>query len=66
MRRAFSFAIVALAAAATACGGGKGAVESAAMRNDVDSMSYVLGMNIAYNLMEIDSTINVDLSLIHI
>ncbi len=61
MRRAFSFAIVALAAAATACGGGKDSADSVAMRNDVDSMSYVLGMNIAYNLMEIDSTINVDM-----
>ena len=39
-----------------ACGGEQKAVPT--MANDADSMAYVVGMNIAYNILEMDSTIN--------
>lgn len=59
MKKLMSTVLLGFAAGMCACGGG-GSSE-VQMRNDVDSMSYVLGMNIAYNLMEMDSTINVDM-----
>lgn len=39
-----------------ACGGEKQVAPT--MKTDHDSMSYVVGMNIAYNILEMDSTIN--------
>ncbi len=60
MKRLLSIAVAALFAAMSACGGG-GGNDRPAMNDDTDTMSYVLGMNIAYNLMEMDSTINVDM-----
>ncbi|MDE6139563.1 MAG: FKBP-type peptidyl-prolyl cis-trans isomerase [Alistipes sp.] len=59
MKRLLSIAVAALFAAMSACGGGADGRPS--MNDDTDTMSYVLGMNIAYNLMEMDSTINVDM-----
>lgn len=41
----------------TACGGGRGTGNLADSR---DSLSYVIGMNIAYNIMQMDSTVNAD------
>ena len=51
-------------AALSACGGGKQAAPT--MQNDQDSMSYVVGMNIAYNILEMDSTINREVLLMGI
>jgi len=59
MKRLLSIAAAASFAAMSACGGGGD--DRPAMNDDTDTMSYVLGMNIAYNLMELDSTINVDM-----
>ena len=61
------FASIILAAAITAlsaCGGGKQAEPT--MQNDQDSMSYVVGMNIAYNILKMDSTINREVLLMGI
>ncbi len=41
----------------SACGGGRG---SSNMVDSRDSLSYVIGMNIAYNIIQMDSTINRD------
>ena len=41
----------------SACGGGRG---SSNMVDSRDSLSYVIGMNIAYNIMQMDSTVNRD------
>ncbi len=41
----------------TACGGGRGSSELVDSR---DSLSYVIGMNIAYNVLQMDSTVNAD------
>lgn len=60
MKRLLSIAVAAMFAAMSACGGGGGS-DRPTMNDDTDTMSYVLGMNIAYNLMEMDSTINVDM-----
>ena len=47
-----------------ACGGEQKAVPT--MANDADSMAYVVGMNIAYNILEMDSTINREVVLMGI
>ena len=44
-----------LAVAAVACGGGNGSVSK--LSDATDSLSYIVGMNIAYNIMEMDSTL---------
>lgn len=59
-----SIIIAAAMAALSACGGGKQAAPT--MQNDQDSMSYVVGMNIAYNILEMDSTINREVLLMGI
>ena len=41
----------------TACGDGRGSSELVDSR---DSLSYVIGMNIAYNVLQMDSTVNAD------
>lgn len=41
-----------------ACGGGRGSNNLVDSR---DSLSYVIGMNIAYNIMQMDSTVNADM-----
>lgn len=51
-----SIIIAAAIAALSACGGGKQVAPT--MQSDQDSMSYVVGMNIAYNILDMDSTIN--------
>lgn len=51
-----SLIIIATAVTLFACGDDKKGAP--VMKNDLDSMSYVVGMNIAYNIMEMDSTIN--------
>lgn len=49
-------AIVGLAAiAVVACGGSS---KSSKLQDSADSLSYIVGMNIAYNIMEMDSTLN--------
>ena len=44
----------------TACGGGRGSSELVDSR---DSLSYVIGMNIAYNLMQLESTVRPDAAM---
>lgn len=52
-------AIVALlSVAAVACGGGSGSVGK--LSDATDSLSYIVGMNVAYNIMEMDSTLRPD------
>ena len=59
-----SIILAAAIAALSACGGGKQAEPT--MQNDQDSMSYVVGMNIAYNILKMDSTINREVLLMGI
>ena len=57
MKRAFFWAgVVVLAAAACSKKSGGGVK----LRSDVDSVAYVIGLNVAYNLMRMDSTINAE------
>ena len=60
MKKIFSivFAIVVLVAA---CNKPKATVEQPIMQSSADSMSYVMGMNIARNLQGIDSMLNIDM-----
>ena len=51
------FATIALFVAMS-CGQNATSSSSAAIENQTDSLSYVVGMNIAYNIMQMDSTIN--------
>ena len=60
MSRFFSLVACAMMMVLTfACsGGGK---STRALANDIDSVSYVVGMNIAYNILKMDSTLNADM-----
>lgn len=40
-----------------ACSRGTGSVE---LRNETDSVAYVIGLNVGYNLQRMDSTLNVE------
>ena len=51
-------AIVVLFVMSVACGGGNGSAGK--MHDATDSLSYVVGMNIAYNIMQMDSTLRAD------
>ena len=44
-----------MAMAVVACSGGS---RGGKLLNSADSLSYIIGMNIAYNIMEMDSTVN--------
>lgn len=58
--RFVSLVVCAVAMALTfACSGDGKKVK--ALANDTDSISYVVGMNIAYNIMQMDSTLNPDM-----
>lgn len=58
-KQTITILILALVAMLTmACGGANG--KSARMADSTDSLSYVVGMNIAYNIMQMDSTISPD------
>ena len=55
------FSVVALSIVLSSCGGGSPKPTEPAMRSSLDSMSYVVGMNVALNIMDIDSALNVDM-----
>lgn len=48
-------AVVSIAFMSVACGGGSSSAGK--MKSAADSLSYVVGMNIAYNIMQMDSTL---------
>jgi FKBP-type peptidyl-prolyl cis-trans isomerase FkpA len=52
------WAVVAASLLVVACGGG--VKKSKKLSDDIDSLSYVLGTNIAYNLLKMDSTVRVE------
>ena len=53
-----SMVVVAMAAAmAVACGNSS---KETVLQDSIDSLSYVVGMNLAYNIMEMDSTLRAD------
>ena len=60
MKHVLSIVIVAAVVFITACGGGDKAVP-ATMQSGLDTMSYVVGMNVGLNLRDIDSTFNIDM-----
>lgn len=56
------FSVATICFVLVSCSGGGGAAsEEPEMRSSLDSMSYVMGMNIALNIIEVDSTINADM-----
>ena len=55
-KRIISAAIVGLVAVAVVACGGRSRGDK--LLSSADSLSYIIGMNIAYNIMEMDSTIN--------
>jgi FKBP-type peptidyl-prolyl cis-trans isomerase len=59
-----SFIILLVVVTLFACGGEQKGAPT--IKNDQDSMSYVVGMNIAYNILEMDSTINREVLLMGI
>ena len=54
-RSVFAIAVSLMAAALVACGGSAG--KNQKLSDSADSLSYVIGMNIAYNIMKMDSTL---------
>ena len=59
IKRLFAVASLALM---VACGGSQNTQSAAPeMRSSADSMSYVMGMNIGRNLMDVDSMLNIDM-----
>ena len=55
-KQLIQIAIIGLVAMAVmACGGSS---RGGKLQNSTDSLSYIIGMNIAYNIMEMDSTVN--------
>ena len=60
MKHVLSIVIVAAVVFITACGGGDKAAP-ATMQSGLDTMSYVVGMNVGLNLRDIDSTFNIDM-----
>ena len=54
-RSVFAIAVSLVAAALVACGGSAG--KNQKLSDSADSLSYVIGMNIAYNIMKMDSTL---------
>lgn len=60
LKLAISVALVAAALLSVSCGGEKKAPKiKAELKSETDSLSYVMGLNVAKNLMKMDSTINV-------
>lgn len=57
MKRISIYALVAMMFGTMVIGCGKG---GGRMSTDVDSIAYVVGLNVGYNLLEMDSTLNVD------
>ncbi len=56
------FAMLSMLLAGMACsGGGRGSDREFALRSAADSVSYIIGMNIADNLIDIDTTFSVDI-----
>lgn len=55
MKRILSFAVAAAALLTLSCSKGGGQK----MRTSTDSVAYVIGMNVGYNLLRMDSTLNV-------
>lgn len=60
MKKILSVAILVLFVGFVACGRKESAPKEYVMNNDIDSVSYAMGMNIALNLYGIDSLLNVD------
>ncbi len=60
MKKALSALIVAAIIGMVACSRGSSTTQTFTLHNDIDSVSYALGMNIGLNLLEKDSTFNVD------
>ena len=60
MKRILSIAIIAVVVAFTACGGGE-KTAPAQMQSGLDTMSYVVGLNVGLNLIDMDSTLNIDM-----
>lgn len=60
MKRIISLLAVVALLLATACKSGQEQT-TPQMQSSLDSMSYVVGLNVGLNLMEMDSTINVDM-----
>ena len=54
-RSVFAIAVSLMATALVACGGSAG--KNQKLSDSADSLSYVIGMNIAYNIMKMDSTL---------
>lgn len=48
---------IGIAVALLSCSGSKGSNANTQLADQTDSLSYVIGMNIAYNIMKMDSTI---------
>lgn len=48
---------IGIAVALLSCSGSKGSSATKQLADQTDSLSYVIGMNIAYNIMKMDSTI---------
>ena len=48
---------IGIAVALLSCSGSKGSNANTQLTDQTDSLSYVIGMNIAYNIMKMDSTI---------
>ncbi|MBQ6988660.1 MAG: FKBP-type peptidyl-prolyl cis-trans isomerase [Alistipes sp.] len=48
---------IGIAVALLSCSGSKGSSTTKQLADQTDSLSYVIGMNIAYNIMKMDSTI---------
>ena len=61
MKRLFSILLTSVAVLSVACGGGKDTTKTPRMTSGLDTMSYVVGLNIGLNLIEMDSTLNIDM-----
>ena len=51
---------IGIAVALLSCSGSKGSNANTQLTDQTDSLSYVIGMNIAYNIMKMDSTVRPD------
>lgn len=60
MKRTILAIVTVLAVCMVSCGGKSTAHTEYVMKNDVDTVSYAMGMNIALNLYSADSLLNVD------
>lgn len=60
MKKVLSVLIIAIIIGMVACNREKTTTVTYTMQNDIDSVSYAIGMNLGYNLIEKDSLLNVD------